>query len=170
METLVDVRDVSTLDGLLVHRGRGTGDVALLHRTITYDHHLVEHLTVFLERDVVVGLACRDLHLFIYIANKRHDQRLAGIGIKREVSVEIGSDTVRCTLHDNTGSDNGALRIDYSTCNLFRLLNVLNGFSGIGFRREAQSQKGKCPNHQRCLSKVLIHTSCDTIIVSFNSY
>ena len=123
---------MSIFELILAEGGRGTREVALLHRTVTYYDDFIEHLLVFLKGNLVNRLVGGNLYFLGHITNVSDNQGLAWVDIKLEVSVKVGSYSVRRSLYYYTGSDNGARSIDYSTCNLLRcLLNLLRSTSGM---------------------------------------
>ena len=158
METLVDVRDVRTLDGLFVHRGRCASQVALLHRTIAYHHHFVQQLLVLFNGDVVMRLAGSHPHLLRCVTDVGDDQGLTRVRTEREVAVEVGGNTVRRALHHYTGSDDGAHGIDHHACDLLCLLHFLYGLHSVRLRRVSGSKQEHGTHQQRSLSKRLVHT------------
>ena len=158
LKSAENLSGVQLCDVFTLYLNSSTSDQLLLLDTVTYDNHFVEQSVVFLKSDVVSTLVT-NLDFLSLKADVRNNNRSTGIHVEREVTVEIGYNTVRGTFFCYTGSDDRALSVDYSTCNLLRcLLHVLYGVSGIGFGRVAKSQQGECTHHQRCLSKVLIHT------------
>ena len=100
-------------------------DVALLLRTITDDDHLVEQLTVFLQRDVDSRLAGHG-HGLRRIADIRNDQTsIAGNPLNGVVTIEVGNGSVGSTFHHDAGTDDRlAAGVDHITCH----------FLGIGTR------------------------------------
>ena len=63
-----------------------------------------------------------NLDLLGDVADVANHEGLTLTGIQREVTIEVGGNTVRRTFNHYTGTDNGTHGVRYGTSNLFRLL------------------------------------------------
>ncbi len=96
------------------HRRDTARYVAALLRTVTNHHHIVQHLHIFLQRNVVNRLIGSYLDILRLIADIRHHHLLTCGNVQRVVSVEVGNRTVACTGFGYTGTDNRlAFRVRY---------------------------------------------------------
>ena len=147
-------------DVLTFHFQCSTGDQLLLLDTVTYDHHFLQCLVVFLKSNSQRALVSNDDFLR-RVTDVADDQRCAGLHIEREITVEIGNRTITCTLLHHRGSDHRAHGVDNSTCHFAVLLHCLNSIhSRLSHCLRGTEQSGDChcAHHQGCFSKVLIHT------------
>ena len=105
---------------LLTHTGQGTCHVALTLHTVTYNHHFVEQLTVFFECHVQLTLTSNGNRL-IAIAYIADDEAcFLGNILEREVTVEIGNRSCRCSFYHDAGTDDClTCRINNSSRHLF---------------------------------------------------
>ena len=103
-----------------------TGKVAFLHRTVPHNHHFVQHLGVFLQRDVHCCLV-RYLYFLADIAYKGDYNGSSWFHIQGKVTVNVGNYTIRCTFFQYIGTDNRAHSITDDTRNFLCLLHCLNG-------------------------------------------
>ena len=103
----------------------GTRQVCLALNGITSYYKFFEHLGIFGKGN---SHSILGRHFNCLVSHIRDNQRLAGVNLQGEVSVEIGNRTVRCTFLQYRGTndcftqviENGALdftlRVHYSTC------------------------------------------------------
>ena len=121
MQTLCDVHRSALHHVFCVYRNNRTCDVTLFHCTITYDHDVIQHLSVFLHDDgqvVVTGY----FYFLSYIADIRDLKRGVRGSLNRELTVKIGNGTLLGTLHFHSRTDNRlACFIIY--CSLYNVLS-----------------------------------------------
>ena len=126
LKGLVKIGDNRTLNLVFTHGNGSAGKVAFLHRTVPHNHHFVQHLGVFLQRDVHCCLV-RYLYFLADIAYKGDYNGSSRFHIQGKVTVNVGNYTIRCTFFQYIGTDNRAHSITDDTRNFLCLLHCLNG-------------------------------------------
>ena len=76
-----------------------SGNILLLPRTVTYDHHLIQILSVLFQGNLH-GCA-RHRSLLSYITNVGNYEDSIRLYLQRELTIEIGNRTVSGTFHDD---------------------------------------------------------------------
>ena len=90
------LHQVFTLQGT-----QGTTQVALLHRTITYDYDFIHHLGIFLHRNGYLRLTSHIDDLGLHTHTRHLDTCLTFWQSNGEVSVHIGNSSSTSAFHDN---------------------------------------------------------------------
>ena len=118
LESSIHTHRLSFSQFISTNLGNGSGNYALLLRTITYYHHFVEGFIILFQGDAHIG---RWLHLYILITHISNYQRLAGICLNGKVTIQIGNCT--CSLV--------AFHLDGGTDNRFTLIIQHNTFKDV---------------------------------------
>ena len=110
----------TTFHGLAqINRGYSTGQVRLLLRTITYNHHFVEQFGIFFQYHAE---RLGSLYLLCLIAHERDFQCGTRLNGQSKLAVNIGHDTVGSTFFYHTGTNDGfAFGIDHHAADGNRL-------------------------------------------------
>ena len=138
LQGVVETQRGSLLQVLSIDLGDRRCHDALLLNTVTHDHHLVQALLVFLQRNLQVLTACNFLRR---IANVGDDEARACVSLEVEVTVNIGNRTTRCAfLHD--GGTNHRLTCDVN--NSSRIQRILG-------HRHYRKQESHEQSHYSCL-------------------
>ena len=94
--------------GIRFQRRYGAGKVTLLHRSVTYHHHIFQVVAVFLHLDGHAGGCFHFLRLKSHVAQH---QRCAGRNIQCEVAVHVGHRTLFVvSFHHNAHTNKGFAR------------------------------------------------------------
>jgi len=122
LQGLVHIGNGCRLERFLVERGRGTGQVALLHHAIAHHNDLVQGILVFRHVD---GVLCPAIGLDRHRAEahvRNLEHRTLGHP-QREVAVQVGDRRDVRTLHLHRGTDDGSLRVGNGSTDLPVLLD-----------------------------------------------
>ena len=104
LESSIHTHRLSFSQFISSNLGNRSGNYALFLRTITYYHHFVEGFSILFQGDAHIS---RWLHLYILITHISNYQRLAGICLNGEVTIQIGNCTCSpVAFHLDGGTDN----------------------------------------------------------------
>ena len=90
------LHQVFTLQGT-----QGTAQVALLHRTITYDYDFIHHLEIFLHRNGYMRLTSHIDDLGLHTHTRHLDTCLTLRQSNTEVTIHVGNTSSTSAFHDN---------------------------------------------------------------------
>ena len=91
LQRILNTRRLHQIQVVTVHLRDGCGHNALLLYTITDNHHIVQHLSVFFQCD---GHLVSGFHLLALKANIRHNQCRALCNLHGELTVDVGDGRV----------------------------------------------------------------------------
>ena len=81
-----------------------TGEVVLLHGTVTDDHHVAQCLCILFKSD---GKRWGYSHVLGFVTDVRNLELLALVCFDYEVTVEVGNHTVVLSHNADSGTDDG---------------------------------------------------------------
>ena len=100
---LGDIRNGEAGERFLGNGSHGTGQVAFFLRTVTDDHGFVQGLIILFHNNGKRGVAGG--HADRLVTDAGHFQHSTGIGLDRELSIQIGDGAVGRAFFHDPGSD-----------------------------------------------------------------
>ena len=80
-----------------------TGGIILLHRTVTDNHHIIQHFRIILKRHIHGSLCRKFLRL---ISDKGNDNYISFLSFQCKITIQIRNRTHGSSLHQHIGTDN----------------------------------------------------------------
>ena len=118
-----DVRIRHTLQFLGVHNRHRTRQISFLLRTVTHDNHLIQHVVVRLQLDLINDGAPADSDFPVLVAHITYHECSIRCRINLEVTVHIGHTSRLSTFHPDSSTNQGFPGLVYHlTLNLDGLL------------------------------------------------